>query len=304
MEWQHESIDWLDVLKKKRALSGKTIRLIQLCLDSRGYVSGGFARLIAVLLMKEKKVISSRKEDRDAAPWDAVDQKWPVWDQVSSYCLVFGNYEKRSEERLWKSGAGDVDVFFPDALSASLAVRRAIEMRLDKWNSKTLANYGHEFLVENNIVQMIEKVTGSPEEVLSGFDIANAKVYLNSRGLFWTEEWAQLEENKLLGVDIWDRQNLLWRISKWIRKHGYTNLRPGDHENWVDLLIGSAELCHNKKLVRFSKEVDIRTIRWIGKDLLLRLPPRDLLKASLIYDSYENLRIMRHVSDATRSCQE
>ena len=204
---------WLNDLIIERTLSLSCTDAIMKSLSVGGYLTGGFARRLAVALLAKNGII---RLDDGSLKWRNLRH---------SVFLGQGRSVDFGRNKWWKSEVDDIDMFFPTeeiALSVVSQVRSELPVL---WDSPTPAGYGHEFVLGDNILQVITKVTGTPEEVTDGFDLANAKVWLDSSGIHVPDGWIEMEERRLLGIDRSDKLNLLWRVYKWSCETGLIFLR-------------------------------------------------------------------------------
>jgi hypothetical protein len=319
--WHTKKINWLEILANKRVLrpclSPNAVLILKDAVTSGGYVAGGFARIFAYALLTEElgvidpqplhqDVVHVNKSNRDA--WQDIKKYLGDGYEVDpTQKRWVGSVEKM---RLWKAGVGDIDVFFLDSSAASKSIDMLASRKLT-WSGHTIAGYGFECVVDKrNILQFITKVTGSPEAVLSTFDITNAMVYLDADGLHYTDEWLELETHNQLGINKSDRPNLLWRINKWANKHSYSKLRPGDEDKYVDALLSAYQKAKSAGIEwkMWDRKVTSQAVANMGWKFKDWLPPAELLKASLLFDSYRQIDALRVVSKKlggvdVKSCQ-
>lgn len=292
--WNLEPIDWLDELTRRHLLPGFSKHAVRHALDCDGYVAGGFARSLGAAILRGKGVLRpyGLSEMADASRG---------WRHFSRYILTPPRgtaYDSSLDaKRLFKTHMGDVDFFFRNSLDSERAVNGLMRLK-HEWTDRTLGGYGQEFIIDDTLIQLIQRIEGAPEDVTSNFDLANAKVWLDGEGLHWNDEWMELEERGHLGIDSIDKFNVLWRVSKWMHKHGYDDLRSGDHSMWVDALMYAARKSKTEKWKRFDRDVSLHNILIKGKGMMHLLPPADLLRASMLYDGYDKVTIMKRLFEA------
>lgn len=287
---------WIDLLNKERILYPEARNAIDICISLGGYLTGGFARKFAYAYLKSigEVIDSPRRSAKHCGDLD-------VWFQLSSDAMLRydpNEHKRRGGTRFWKSFVDDVDIFFPSE-DLSRGASSEIESNISfKWSSSTPAGYGHEFVLGDNLIQLITKVSGTPEDVTGGFDIANAKVWFDRHGLHVPEDWLEMERAGHLGIDRCDKTNFLWRVSKWYNKHEYSDFRSGDHAKYVDALLNAAKMTNDPAWLMWGKNVTLSQIQKKGKYFLDILAPSDLLKVSFIYDDYDKIgithRIIKH----------
>lgn len=294
MKWNTEPADWLHMLGRNDVLTKPALDFLHNSIEGGGFVAGGFARSLAAVVLSERGGLLDRaaKNRRRLASSYYQD----TWDSLSAYCDVGKLHPPPGvDDRTWKAGVGDVDVFFRSQDLATAAVQRGAALK-PRWSSPTLAGFGHEYLVGNAVFQHIVRIVGTPEEVLSTFDIANARVYADSAGIHYTDSWRDMEDGCLLGIDNFTKPNLLWRVAKWFKKHHYVDFRPGDHSKFVDALWASAERSHGGWKM-WGKAVSLKSVQRLGRIFLDLLPPADLLRASVVFDEYDRNVAIRHLVD-------
>lgn len=278
MTYNCESIDWISFLNDKKVCNKDAIKFFELVISRKGYVSGGFARVLAnQLLHKNKSDIFSIEGTlkKYITPRSNVDFNNPLFR---------------------KGGAGDVDIFFKNKEHAMITKDSVISELNPQYCRNTIAYFGYDIYYGNTCFQLITKINGTPEDVLNTFDISNAKVYLDEQGIHYSDEWKDLEEKRLLGIDISNKPNILWRVRKWLSKHNYVDLRPGDHEKIVDALYDAADKINDKSLIRYNKPVTTTELRSIIKKFIYISPPSQIIKASLLLDSYSQMTALNSLS--------
>ena len=290
--WNVERVDWLDEISSRKIIGETTRKILREAMDCGGYVTGGFARNLARCILFDRNLLP---------PPPAMKFGEKSWKWLERYCKVklfpVYNDSRGIHDRTWKSGVGDIDVFFhteTDSMRTCSYVNSTPD--LCEWSAPTLAGYGMEYVTGGNILQILTKFHGDPLHVLDSFDLANSKVYLDRDGLHWSDEWCELEESKLLGIDRWDKPNLLWRVNKWFSRNDYVDFRKGDHERFVDSILNTISLAIAGELKRFGKVVDPSGIRGYAKKYWRILPASELLKISLGYDTYDQLHAIKELS--------
>jgi len=310
MSWHVEPIDWIDRLRHAKIIDQTGRDALCAAMNLNGYVTGGAARLLAAALLgPQHRRILGRPAGFGDGTFDTghrhVDHLerfgWTITlSRHPNSIFSSAPGQKKdfdSRDRKWKSNISDVDVFFRDTASARACISGLNSQGEALWSAPSLAHYGVEYVYGRNLFQFITHFSGPPDEILGSFDLANAKVYFDAAGLHWSDEWARLEEDRVLGVDNWGKQNLLWRVAKWMGRHGYDNLREGDHDKYLDAVFRALDETKEGKLMRWGKPVHVDTIRLTAKKLVYRMPPREALKASIIFDSYDQINILRDVAN-------
>lgn len=292
--WNVEPIDWLHELSSHKIIGATTQRILRECIDHGGYITGGFARNLSRCIMFERNIL----------PQPETKFGVKIWEWLERYCnrVTIAKAAHRRlgpYDRQWKNGIGDIDIFFP---TEEIAVRTCKWVTDSagcglscEWSSSTMAGYGMEYIAGDNLLQLITKLTGGPDDVLRSFDLTNAQIYLDCAGLHWNNAWCQLEERKLLGIDRWDKPNLLWRVNKWFSRNNYVDFREGDHEKFVDSALNTIKLAACGELKRFGREVETWGVRGYAKKYWPVLTARELLKISCGYDTYDQHQIFKEL---------
>ena len=305
MSWHLEPIDWIDRLRHKKIIDRTGRDALCCAMNMGGFVTGGSARALAAAFLGPQykgilKNPSGYSVRRGADHLECFGSTITLTRHPKSPFTSVPGAKKPNfdaNDRTWKSSVSDVDVFFREKKSALECIANLNAQGEAAWSSPSLARYGEEYVFGRNLFQFITHFSGQPEDVLSSFDLANAKVYFDAKGLHWSDEWARLEDDRVLGVDVWNKQNLLWRIAKWMNRHGYENLRGGDHDKYLDAVFKAIDETREGKLIRWGEKVNIRTIRSHTKRMVYGMPPAEALKASIIFDSYDQLNIIRDVAN-------
>lgn len=283
MERNFETVDLPQLLCTKDLLRpGGGVRFLSIALDMGGIVAGGASRAFGYNFVADKNYL---KRSSPTEHMNLADTWANLRGNAFHACRPDGHKPKDVRNKLlWKCGRSDVDVFFPTIETAEAAVARLREALPDTYVSPTIAGFGHDFCAGGLIFQVITKRAGTPDEVTGDFDIANAKPYFDATGFHFTDEWIELEEKRLLGIDDASRLSLLWRVKKWCEKHSYVDLRCGDHEKLIDALFEAIVAVKADRLERWSKKVDIGQLRSVSLPHVLKSPPGEMLRASMLFD--------------------
>ena len=296
-----ENINWLQELSYRGVFNSECFRVTRACLEEGGFISGGFARKLA------RSLLIDRHESVHA------NETWHQTIDWYSACRNLNNYSPPwaatrhvdvrdpTARYQWRGGVGDIDIFFHTEqrrFQATDAINRCIEAG---WKEiihigKSPAGFAEEYIVEKRPFQLVSKLYGTPEQIVDSFDFTNAKVWLDAEGIHYTDEWLELEKNNLLGIDQWDRPSLLWRVHKWTRKHHLRDLREGDHAKYVDAVYKAMELVKSGECVRWGQKIRPSQIKEFAKAFIYTSPITEVLKASMLLDSYDQMTIMNEIS--------
>ena len=290
--WNVECTDWIGEIFTRGIISKSTEKILRISVGSGGYVTGGFARNLARCILSDRNLLPP-------PPLEWGRDRNEGWNKLKRYANTQKVPWRNSNEvsdRTWKSGVGDIDIFFPTEVDAQGICSQVNSSSTCEWSSPTLAGYGMEYLSGGNLIQILTKFHGTPDEITGSFDLANAKVYLDGAGLHWSDGWCELEEENLLGIDHFDKPNLLWRVNKWYHRNCYTDFRPGDHAKFVDSILSTVTLAKKGDLKRFGRDVDPASVKGYAKRYWGILPAGELLKISMCYDSYDQMHAIKELS--------
>lgn len=262
--------------------------------DHGGYIAGGFGRMVGVLDACSHSELQLYPKWRDREGWRnlaqytemMMDPPRPPWDEGS----------KSSPHWKWRGSVGDVDLFFPNEASARTAIDRVKSLFGDRAHyCVSRAGYAEEITYNRCRYQFITKVNGTPGEVLASFDLTNAKVALLPDSILTHPEWKGLEEQRAIGIDVWNKPSLLWRVLKWARKHSYTKLRSSDQDRFVNVVFDALEATKDGSLKRWDRPVTKHEIQRFAKMFIHTFEPSSALKASIILDDYDRMNVVKDV---------
>ena len=202
--------------------------------------------------------------------------------------IHFGSYQK-AVENIYKSGfAGDIDFFFDREENASIACHTFLlnpefypidntgtllgkrtkvkaGVFMTEPNSKT--GFAYEIASKKHGIkyQFIAKSTGTPEQVLNRFDIANCKIATDTKNVWMVEDWEELERNKVIRTDKIVNDYLIYRLAKYLGAD--YSLDQEKHDEIVKLMLGSKTYeSPIKKILLNKKAIKIETlIMFYGK---------------------------------------
>lgn len=277
-EYSLYTCDVVRILSDMKSFRSNSLSFLNEVLEAGGYVSGGFARTIGNLILLGSKENPAR---------------------VKNYlgCDVGGDGPLNPgtrNSRMWKRDNGDIDVFFHNEVDVQAAIDKISTSGTWTWNADTIGGYGREFLAGGIVFQLIHGIHGSPRDVLETFDIENAKVYFNERGLYLSNDWLELERKKQLGICRADKLNLLWRVRKWFRKHGYTSLRDGDSHKLFSAIERLLSESGSERLFRWNSRVPQKRVQGIARNAIDFLSSADdLLRLSMYLDDYGQMEVIK-----------
>lgn len=141
----------------------------------------------------------------------------------------------------------DVDIFFESKEGCKAFCDEKLSTYIDYDTVRSLADNALEFYINNKKVQIIDSRFGSPEDVISGFDLLPAKVAINNKTIFLDDRWKQYETNKCLHVDEWTSINTVNRVYKYL-KRGYTSISQETKNNMLKIVDSYMKLSQQEKL--------------------------------------------------------
>jgi hypothetical protein len=217
-----------------------------------------------------------------------------------------GSVEEVLENEL---GRGDIDFFFynQDAAEKSFdcfcKVKGSYAPRLTTFNknntAKVTPNSMTGFAFEGTSIitlknkksfnsvkfQFIAKSAGTPEQVLSRFDISNCKIATDGKNVWMVEDWEKLEEDKIIRVDSLKGDYILTRLKKYLTDD-YDLDQSNKDEILVKMLSSVTEskyLPAIKMLVKHAKFLKPEMIVMFYDKLgtIINIPPEEYGKSSL-----------------------
>lgn len=125
----------------------------------------------------------------------------------------------------YSSFRGDIDFFFYEQQQSvdeynSFCKSQGILRRLTSLITNSPGGFAFEVygpLFDAQIkYQFINKNFGTPEEVLSRFDIANTKIATDGKVVWMDEDWEELHSKKIVRVDNYSGKYILSRLAKYL----------------------------------------------------------------------------------------
>lgn len=265
------------------------INFLQKALSCDGYVSGGFATLLArhVIGLGPCRNVSILYDNNSS-------NNYYLFQYLRSYLMsgIDDSHAIKNGKLDRTIRGGDIDIFFPtDKLHFIEQLHDYIKNEA-QYVGETPAGFGNEYRIKGTNIQCISKINGDPHEVLSTFDIKNAQVYFDKSGIYVTKEWLDLEDTRTLAINRFDRPNIVWRVHKWKKRHEYKDIRNEDQDKYLESIYSLAD----RIITKNDKTIDIEKLKRIIKQSFISLQDVDsslLLKASLLLDSYDQISIMK-----------
>lgn len=285
---------WLTDALIGGGITSRQVEVFNAAWDADGYIAGGFGRMVGVLDARSRNELTLYPTWRDREGWRnlalytemMMEPPRPPW----------GEGGKSSSHWKWRGSVGDVDLFFPNEASAWTALDRVKSLfGGGVYHTPTAAGYAQEVVHDRCRYQFITKVNGAPEEILSSFDLTNSKVALTPDSILTAPEWRELEEKRTLGIDLWNKPNLLWRVWKWAKKHSYLKLRSSDEDRFVNTVFDALAATKDGSLKRWDRPVTKYEIQRFAKMFIHSFEPSSALKAAMILDDYDKMNVVRDV---------
>lgn len=282
------NFDWLPVIEK--IFDGDPIiPITKICLKNSGFISGGGARTIARLLLGSTGVLPNKiKSVRNSKIYSTTEF-------LKGYFKLHGS---SGQNKFWKAGSGDIDIFFPTAESAWRShcdVKNFVSNHKDLSMNPTEAGWGFDVCTKKYRGQLITKVVGSPKEITDSFDIINGTCWLGEKTLTYSDRWLELENANLIGLQgKCDKHNLAWRVSKWIWKGNYSTLSQDSQSLYLENCLSTMKEIRSGSLTRFGSVVKPQFLKSKFRDIGVQsLTNENLLYASFLLDDYEQMDILR-----------
>jgi len=107
--------------------------------------------------------------------------------------------------------------------------------------------------------QFIAKSTGTPEQVLNRFDIANCKIATDGKNVWMVEDWEEIESKKEIRVDKANHEYLISRLAKYLEDD--YSLDQANHDVILKLMLSSSKYFSPiKKILRNKRAIKLETI--------------------------------------------
>lgn len=207
--------------------------VLKFALESEGYIAGGFARMLYRHLEGlEGKDNSDHSRLRDAL-YKYLKLHVPIEQTISS------NSPKPKHR-------GDIDIWFPDEISAKDFWRRlnscAGQSGYGIKREKSIAGFATNITVNNRLIfQIVTHVFGPPEEVMSGFDISNCRIAITKEGYVYDELFPELEKQKVLNVAAWTSLHTIPRFIKYLNHRGLASITDETSRGFVEYSVKALE---------------------------------------------------------------
>lgn len=201
--------------------------VLKFALESGGYIAGGFARLLYRHLQGLEDTVM-----RDAL-YKYLELQVPIEPTISSNA-------PRPKHR------GDIDVWFPDEISAKDFWRKlnacAGQSGFGLKREKSIAGYATNIIANNRLMfQIVTHVFGPPEEIMSGFDISNCMIAITKEGYVYHELFPELESQRILDVAAWTSLHTIPRFIKYLNHRGLQSITDETSRGFVEYSVEALE---------------------------------------------------------------
>jgi hypothetical protein len=182
---------------------------VQACIDEGGFVAGGAARALVLRKnMQEYFQIGGFRPKTNPVTVDGMTFSFPHR----------------------PAPAGDIDVFFPTPQSLLAAKQRLTKMGHRCVQSSLSYTYTIELHRQNNptgfppppgpadhiTLQLIKCIFGSPEDMISNFDIVNSSVAITRDTVLQDPQFSALESRRVIKIRRADATQLFKRVVKYM----------------------------------------------------------------------------------------
>jgi hypothetical protein len=277
---------------------------IDMVLDYDGIIAGGFAERICQAVMSYK--IETYQREQLAAYLQGLLGDIDVWFETPEKAAIFEDallqtglfiehipaYKMKTKAKT--TFASWAKTYVHMSLSSD-AAKNAKQIQKLGW----IAEYGDSWLK----YQVINRVYGTPEQILNDFDFYNAMCYITKDGVFHAEHFQHLVEAGEIHAFKNDFKTIS-RIAKWRNKHA--NYKALTKES-VDMITAGIEQqiddVLNKRLKYFHKLVSPLTFASTLIDQIFKLNPKYLVLLAQMqnnnygYDVIQNIQSVLHRHD-------
>lgn len=201
----------------------------------------------------------------------------------------------KSMDHTWKAGSKDKDIFFPSqAKFQSFWNEFEKNVKMGLYSNKVItlptpANFGVDIVLIdcNTIIQIIEKNTGSIEEVLTGFDILNAQIAWDGQAIYMLDDkWVERESHGILAYNPSriESNNSLFRLHKWYNNRKYLEFDDYTRKIIIKEAEKAWQLAYNGERKMWDRSVGTHTIKSILMQQGRHLPASELIKLAYIFN--------------------
>jgi hypothetical protein len=252
-------------------------RFLNLVFEHGGYVSGGFAMIVA---RAHSGTIDISEYTRQLAR------------HINYFAHYNGDTKSFGDARV-NFGKKDIDIFFPNEIDELTFIDVMKHKFAEQINLFEISEKGFAYnLVLSNVfkIQLIQsnKFTWNTiDEILSSFDILNCSVAFNKDSIILPSSWKDLEEKCTIHVSKWGAWTIS-RVMKYLRS-GYKAL---SEETSSSLYTGidkfssftSSKIKDDNDKEKFTKQINLLLKRIFGA-VKSQLTDRQLIEFSLLMPS-------------------
>lgn len=237
----------IDQLFDCKIINKSTYFVLKLVEKHDGFIAGGFAHNIA-----RETLISAKLFDLDDAKveqfnlnqiegryiCDGIFLKKPLIYHYKYFQRYLDHILRWNLDELdytyEKSQRGDIDFWFQtkekyENFRGDLFKLIASSSGMIKFNTTTNGNIdiiciNPNSVPKNPVCQYLQAITmsyGTPEEIISTFDIYNAMCYVKDNMLYIPEHFQKLVDKNMIHLNNIQYHSMIQRISKWVHVQGY-----------------------------------------------------------------------------------
>lgn len=233
--------DVVDSLFRLKLIGKDTQQLLQQAThECDGYIAGGFASLLAKLNFEKNHGYDEFK----------------IRDYLGGIHSKF--IEKLEQNRLHKGRLSDIDVWFTNDNELAKFISLPKPPQVVVKNS--MLGWALEFYCEKpgvdstyHLVQVITKLTGTFENVVSNFDIYNAACVIKGSKLYVPIGFRELVKMRQLHLQNWGGIYSIKRLSSWSKKQGYLNVTKETTDLFNSNIMSFLNDVHNNKIQSYGK---------------------------------------------------
>ncbi len=219
---------WRSFREDPKVLRPDVAEVVERAFECGGYVAGGCARWLRSI----SNVVTPIKRGTYIHEGGDIDLFFRTMDGWRSFLEAYEDNETVSEGPTFDLSRGN--------LAAN------IKFASNKRNSKS----SH---AEPPTVQAICCSTGSPEEMISGFDFHNSMIAFDHERSWMVDDWDDIELKKELNIAWWGSRSISHRVSKYMTKYGYRTLVNTSNAMFEQLVNGTNSMDVRQKALTREK---------------------------------------------------
>ena len=222
---------WSAFRKDPKVLRPDVAEVVGRAFDCGGYVAGGCARWLRSI----DNAVTPLKRGTYVHEGGDIDLFFRTMDGWRSFLQTYEGNENLSDGPVFSLSRGN--------LAAN------IKFASNKRNDKSAHS-------EPPTVQAICCATGSPEEIISGFDFHNSMVAFDREKSWVVDNWSDIERKKELHIAWWGSRSIAHRVSKYMTKYGYRTIKNNSSAMLEQLVFGTNSMNAGQKTLTRAKWKD------------------------------------------------